>query len=101
MSIDSLSVGVPTEDNLFIDDPTTIELDITAVNAGKSKGVKPVDLAKVWRIDVETACRSIEVTTQLKQRDAGGFCLGIFLRMIGCSATVESIVISLLIQHSL
>jgi len=72
MSIGSASVGVPTEDDLFIDDPTIIEMDIAAANAGKSKGVNPVDLAKVWRIDVEAARRSIAVTTQLKQQDADG-----------------------------
>ena len=43
------SVWIPTEDNFFIDDPTIIEVDIAAVNACKSKGVKPLDLAKVWR----------------------------------------------------
>jgi len=42
------------------------------VNASKSKGVKPVDLAKVWRIDEEIARRTIEVTTQLKQQDVDG-----------------------------
>jgi len=95
MSIGSASVGVPTEDDLFIDDPTIIEMDIAAVNAGKPKGVNPVDLAKVWRIDVEAARRSIEVTTQLKQQDADGFCLRISPRMIECCDTDESIVISL------
>jgi len=102
MFIGSVSVGVPTEDNIFIDDLTIIELDIAAVNAGKSKGVKPIDFAKVWRIDVETTRRSIEVTTQLKQQDDDGcmaLCLGIFLRMTGCSTTAESIVISLPIHY--
>ena len=47
-------------------------MDIESVNASKSKGLKPIDLAKVWRIDVETARRTIDVTTQLKQQDADG-----------------------------
>jgi hypothetical protein len=47
-------------------------MDIAAMRAGKTKGVNPVDLAKVWRIDVEAARRSIEVTTQLKQQDTDG-----------------------------
>ena len=71
MSIGSVYAGDPKNNDLFIDDPTTIEMDIEAVNANKSKGVKPVDLAKVWRIDEETARRTIEVITQ-KQQDADG-----------------------------
>ena len=72
MSIGSVSAGGPKNNDLFIDDPTIIEIDIEAVNARKPKGVTPVDLAKVWRIDVETARRTIEVTTQWKQQDADG-----------------------------
>ena len=47
MSVGSVSTGDPKNNDFFIDDPTTIEMDIEAVNASKSKGVKPVDLAKV------------------------------------------------------
>ena len=73
MSICNVSPGDPKSNDLFIDDPTTIEMDIEAVNASTSKYVKPVDLAKVWRIDIETARRTIEMTTQWKQEDADGY----------------------------
>ena len=91
MSVCSVSAGNPKNNDMFIDDPTTIEMDIEAVNTSKSKGVKPVDLAKVWRINVETARRTIEVTTQGKQQDADGFCLETSLRTIVCFDTDESI----------
>jgi len=56
-------------DDSFIDspnDPVTIE----GVTANKSSGIKPIDLSKIWGIDIETARRTLEATTQLKQQDS-------------------------------
>ena len=62
MSVGIVSASDPKIDNLFIDDPAIIGLNIEAVDASKSKGVNSVDLAKVWQIDVEAARRTIELT---------------------------------------
>ena len=55
-------------DDLFEDAPLAME--INALHAEIPKGVKPAALAKVWRIDVATAKRTLEVTTQLQHQDA-------------------------------
>ena len=49
--------------NIFIDDP--IEITVDEVTAAKSKGIRPIDLTKVWGIEIETARRTLEVTTRL------------------------------------
>ena len=41
-----------------------------SATAGKSRGVSPELLSKVFRIDHDTAKRTLEVTTQLNKRDA-------------------------------
>ena len=50
--------------------PTIVE--VSEVHAEQPKGVKPVDLTKLWRIDVDTARRTLEITTQLKQQETDG-----------------------------
>jgi hypothetical protein len=76
--VSSLNSG---DDPLFIDDPTIIDLGLnleTAMNAeinataGRPNGVSAIDLAKVWSIDEETATRTLNITTQLKQQEADG-----------------------------
>jgi hypothetical protein len=68
-------------DPLFIDGPTVIDLGLNLesamkaevnATAGRANGVSARDLAKVWSIDEETATRSLNITTQLKQQDADG-----------------------------
>ena len=54
----------------LFEDPTIVK--VLAVHAEQLKGVKPVDLAKAWRINVETACRTLDITTQLKQQETDG-----------------------------
>ena len=44
---------VLTDVGALFEDPTIIK--VSAVHAERPKGVKPVDIAKVWQIDVETA----------------------------------------------
>ena len=66
-----MSIGSTTTHIVFTDvgalfEKTTI-VEVLAVHAERTKGVKPVDLAKIRRIDVDTACRTLEITTQLKQ----------------------------------
>ena len=59
-----------TDAGALFEDPTIVK--VWAVHAERPKCVKPVDLAKVWRIDVETARRTLEITTQLKQQETDG-----------------------------
>ena len=66
----------------LFEDPTIVE--VSAVHTERPKGVKPVDLAKVWRIDVETARRTLEVTTQLKQQETDSNISHNYLRTIKC-----------------
>ena len=54
--------------NIFIDDP--MEITVDGVTATKSKGIWPIDLAKVWGVYIETARITLEVTTQIRQQDA-------------------------------
>ena len=44
---------------------------VGAATAGKSRGVTPEHLSKVWRISHEDAARTIDTTTQLIHRDPG------------------------------
>ena len=45
------------------------ELFISATHAEIPKGVSARDLSKVWMIDIETARRTLDVTTQLRRQD--------------------------------
>ena len=40
-----------------------------AAHATQPKGVTAQDLSRLWRIDLETAKRTLEVTTQLQRRE--------------------------------
>jgi hypothetical protein len=44
------------------------EIMITANHAMKSKGVDPAHLSKIWRIDLKTAERTLEVVLELNKR---------------------------------
>ena len=59
-----------TDVGALFEDSTIVK--VSAVHAEQPKGVKPVDLAKVWRINVETARRPIDITTQIKQQETDG-----------------------------
>ena len=50
----------------FVEEPRLIGATIQS----KPKGVSPDELMKVWRIDCETAERTLNCTTQLKKQDA-------------------------------
>ena len=52
-----------TAGNIDID-----EIMVSAVHAGISKNVDPEHLAKVWRIDVEAAKRTLDITSQRSKR---------------------------------
>jgi hypothetical protein len=54
----------------MIEDISASSADIKATMAGRPNGVTAKHLSKLWKIDVETAKRSIEVTTQLRQHEA-------------------------------
>ena len=48
-----------------------IDLDtimISAAHAGKSKGVDPAHLSKIWKIDIKTAERTLNVVFQNNMR---------------------------------
>ena len=71
MSVGSITTHIGLTDiGAMFEEPTIVE--VLAVYAEQPKGVKPVDLAKVWRINVETARRPIDITTQLKQQETDG-----------------------------
>jgi hypothetical protein len=88
MSIGSTCVGPAVKSNdLFESEPVSFQVDlneldsiiedisntnanIKAAMAGRPKGVTPQHLSKVWKIDVDTAKRTIDATTQLRQHDA-------------------------------
>ena len=59
-----------TDVGALFEDPTISE--VSEVHAERPKVVKTVDLAKVWRINVQTARRTLEITTQLKQQETYG-----------------------------
>ena len=46
-------------------------LSVHSITAGRQTGVKISHLSKIWGIDIETARRTLEVTTQLRQQDTG------------------------------
>jgi len=87
MSIGSTSAIPPIEDDLFRSSPVSFQVDlddlesmiedisassadIKATMVGRPTGVTAKHLPKVWKIDVETAKKTIEVTTQLRQHEA-------------------------------
>jgi hypothetical protein len=61
--LSGVEVGNLDFDELF-------QVGVSGTFASKTKGVEPSHLAKVWRIDHETAKRTIEVTSQLRKRPA-------------------------------
>ena len=44
------------------------DLMVSAVHGGRHKGVTPSELAKLWRIDVNTASKTIDITSQRSVR---------------------------------
>jgi hypothetical protein len=87
MSIGSTTTAPSTFDPLFCLEPVSFQVNlddldsiideisstsatIKATMAGRPNGVTAKHLSKVWKIDVETAKRTIEVTTQLRQHEA-------------------------------
>ena len=46
------------------------DISVSAVDGGKPKGITPGMLAKIWRIDHDSAKRTLESTTQLNRQDA-------------------------------
>ena len=72
MSCDSVStILFSNQRDQFIEDGHIFDINIAATG-GKATGVDPVHISKVWSTDLNTAERTIEVTTQLKQQDGGG-----------------------------
>jgi len=67
-----------------------IDLDpyfVSTAHAERPKGVSAEQLSKVWRIDLETAKRTLEVTTQRCQRSEDQTSLGTTPRMTVCYGT--------------
>ena len=44
------------------------DLMVSAVHGGRHQGIKPSDLAKLWRIDEDTAAKTIDITSQRSVR---------------------------------
>ena len=59
-------------DHIYVDSVEgSINLDeimVSAVQKGRHKGVDPVHLAKIWRIDEDIAKKTIDITTQRSVR---------------------------------
>ena len=49
---------------------TLDDISVSAVDGAKPKGITPGMLAKIWRIDHDSAKRTLESTTQLNRQDA-------------------------------
>ena len=48
-----------------------INLDeVMAASAGRPKGIRPEHLSKVWKIDLDDAARTLDVTTQHQEHSA-------------------------------
>jgi hypothetical protein len=66
----SISDGEALDDLFSVATRGEIDLDevmLSATHAGKTKGVDATHLSKMWRIDLKTAERTLEVTSQKKQ----------------------------------
>ena len=55
-------------DQLFVMDPLN-PLSVHSITAGRQTRVNKYNLSKIWVINIETARRTLEVTTQLRQQD--------------------------------
>ena len=55
---------------LFVMDPLT-PLSVNSITSGRQKGIKASHQSKIWGIYIETARRTLEATTQLRQLDTG------------------------------
>ena len=70
------------------DDINEVLLDnfmASTAQAGKSRGVEPKHLSKIWRISHEDAQRTIDVTTQTSIQTDDPTLSRNYLPMIGCS----------------
>ena len=71
MSVGSTTTHIGLTDiGALFEDPTIVE--VSAVHTEQPNGVKSVDIAKVWRINVDTVRRTLVITTQLKQQEMDG-----------------------------
>ena len=57
-------------DQLFVMETLT-PLSVNSITSGRQTGFKASPLSKIWGIDIETAWRTLEVTTKLRQQDTG------------------------------
>ena len=55
---------------LFVMYPLT-PLSVNSITSGRQKGIKASHQSKIWGIYIETARRTLEATTQLRQLDTG------------------------------
>jgi hypothetical protein len=81
----------------------TIDLDeimVSAAHAGNPKGVDPSHLSKIWKIDLKTAERTLEVVSRAASGPTTPSYPETTVRMIGCFDTSGSMSISSWI-HSL
>jgi hypothetical protein len=69
MSIGSMHGSNNTVEDLFTSDPDSDDLNISAAHAEPVKGVSAKTLSKVWRIDLETARKTLDMTSQLRKVD--------------------------------
>jgi hypothetical protein len=71
LSSEPVSFQVNLDDlDSIIDDISSTSANIQSTMDGRPNGVTAKHLSKVWKFDVKTAKRTIEVTTQLTQHEA-------------------------------
>ena len=70
MVIDHELLSKTDSDQLFVMDPLT-PLSVYPITSGRKTDIKASHLSKIWGIDIETARRTLKVTTQLRQQDTG------------------------------
>ena len=51
-------------EKLIMNDIDLDDIKVSAVHGGRHEGTKPSNLAKLWRINAETASKTIDITSQ-------------------------------------
>ena len=65
----SMAIGRSTVDDEACDVFEAREVQLSAISAGRFKGVMPELLSMIWNIPFDDTARTLEVTTQLIQQD--------------------------------
>jgi len=78
------SIGSVTAKFSALDTDELFNASVAGLKGDRLTGVTPDHLSKIWKIDLPTARRTLNITSQLKKQDTAGEFLEIILLMIGC-----------------